>query len=229
MVLDLNPRRILLVGLIGISLAVYAESPAARQKGELNFLTGFPAVPQEGLVNVVVEIPAGTNEKWQVSKTGESLEWELKDGKPRVVQYLSYPANYGIVPRTLLPKELGGDGDPLDIVLLGPSLKRGTIIEARAIGVLRLLDDNERDDKILAVPNTGPLSQAADISSLHEQFPGVLLIIETWFTNYKGTGRLESRGFENAKAANSIIAEASDYFEENSGAAHAATDAKAGN
>ena len=38
-------------------------------------------------------------------------KWEFRDGKPRVVAYLGYPGNYGMIPRTLLPKEHGGDGD----------------------------------------------------------------------------------------------------------------------
>ena len=46
--------------------------------------------------------------------------------KPREVKYLGYPGNYGMIPRTLLPKELGGDGDPLDVIVLGPAVERGS-------------------------------------------------------------------------------------------------------
>ena len=66
--------------------------------GERNFLTGYSAIATEGIVNVVVEIPAGTTEKWEVSADGKSIHWEIKKGKPRIIQYLPYPGNYGMVP-----------------------------------------------------------------------------------------------------------------------------------
>jgi len=55
-----------------------------------------------------------------VKKPDGIMKWAFEDGKPRVIKYLAYPGNYGMIPRTLLPKELGGDGDPLDIIMLGP-------------------------------------------------------------------------------------------------------------
>lgn len=170
-------------------------------------------MPEPGLINVVVEIPAGTNDKWTVSKDGESLQWELKDGMPRVVQYLAYPANYGIVPRTRLPRDLGGDGDPLDVLLLGPALQRGSVVRARPIGVLRLVDDGEQDDKILALQTSGPLSDAADIEELEARYAGALPILEAWLTQYKGSGRIESKGIQGAEAALSVVREASRHFE----------------
>ncbi|MCA9215002.1 MAG: ADP-ribosylglycohydrolase family protein, partial [Planctomycetales bacterium] len=54
----------------------------------------YPARPEPGLVNIVVEIPAGTNAKWEVDKQTGRLEWDIRDGKPRVVKYLPYPGNY---------------------------------------------------------------------------------------------------------------------------------------
>ena len=72
----------------------------------------------------IVEIPAGACEKWEVKLDGV-MRWDMKDGKPRHVKYLGYPCNYGMVPRTMLGKELGGDGDPLDVLMLGPAVPRG--------------------------------------------------------------------------------------------------------
>ena len=57
--------------------------------------------------------------------------WEFKDGKPRIVKYLGYPGNYGMVPKTLLPENLGGDGDPLDVIVLGPQVERGSVIKCK--------------------------------------------------------------------------------------------------
>jgi inorganic pyrophosphatase len=185
-----------------------AEHPAQD-----NYLTGYAALAEDGMVNVVVEVPAGANARWKVSESGASIDREHEDGKTRVIQYLPYPGNYGMVPRTLLPRELGGDGDPLDVILLGPALDRGAVVRARPIGLLRLVDDGDRDDKVLAVRGSGPLSEVTDIRSLDERYSGALAIIETWFTNYKGPGRLESRGIGGAEEAIAAIREASQYFE----------------
>ncbi len=87
--------------------------------GPKNFLTDYEPVNRDGTINVVVEIPTGTTAKWEVTKPDGKLQWEFKRGKPRVVKYLGYPGNYGMLPRTLLAKEDGGDGDPLDVIVLG--------------------------------------------------------------------------------------------------------------
>jgi inorganic pyrophosphatase len=178
-----------------------------------NYLTGYAALAEDGLVHVVVEIPAGTNAKWEVSESGASIDREHQDGEPRVVQYLPYPGNYGMVPRTLVPRDAGGDGDPLDVILLGPALDRGAVVRARPIGLLRLVDSGERDDKVLAVQLSGPLSEVTDLGSLDRRYAGAAAIIETWFTNYKGPGRLESRGIGGAEEAIAAIREASQHFE----------------
>jgi len=195
--------------LASLGLAACAGSPAPTA----NLLDGSAALAGGGLVNVVVEIPAGTNDKWEVEKASGALHWELKDGKPRVVQYLAYPANYGMIPRTSLPKEVGGDGDPLDVVLLGPAVGRGSVVPARPIGVLRLVDDGERDDKILSVSLAGPLSDVSDLETLDARYPGIRSIVETWFTHYKGPGRTMSAGFADAADALAIVEEASRYYE----------------
>lgn len=193
-------------------------SGSAPRDAAPSFLSGHPAMPDPGMVHVVVEIPAGTNDKWEVAEDGSSLEWELVNGEPRVVAYLAYPANYGMISGTLVPRESEGDGDPLDVVLLGPALERGSVAVARPIGVLLLLDDGERDDKVLAVQTSGPLSDAADLADLRRRYPGVAAIIETWFTHYKGPGRLTSRGLAGRAEALRIIEEASAHYGQAMGA-----------
>ncbi|MCP3914600.1 MAG: inorganic diphosphatase [bacterium] len=182
-----------------------------------SYLTGWEPVTPGGFVNVVIEIPAGTNAKWEVDKDDGALKWELNEGKPRVVQYLPYPGNYGMVPRTLLPEELGGDGDPLDVIVLGPAVARGRVVRARLVGVLKLLDGGEQDDKLLAVVDGTPLGVLKDLDELNERFPGVTSIVETWFTSYKGRGEMESRGFADAETANTILRASIEAFD----AAHA--------
>jgi len=118
-----------------------------------------------------------------------------------------------MVPRTLLPKELGGDGDPLDIILLGPPLNRGDVVSAKLMGVLKLLDNGEQDYKLIAVQLNSPLKKSNSLKELDEQFPGIKEILEQWFANYKGNGKMKSNGFRNLEEAEKILKEASEQFE----------------
>lgn len=170
-----------------------------------NLLKDIEPTNPDGTVNVVVEIPTGTNQKWEVSKPDGQLKWEIKNGKPRVVKYVGYPGNYGMIPRTLLPKSQGGDGDPLDVLVLGPAVPRGSVVKAKIIGVLRLLDGGEQDDKLIAVLANSPLQNVNSIKQLDEQYHGITTIINAWFENYKGPGKLKSNGFAEADVALTIL------------------------
>ena len=163
---------------------------------------------ENGFLHAVIEIPAGSVEKWEVNKTSGQLEHEIKDGKPRIVNYLGYPGNYGFIPQTLLSKESGGDGDPLDVLLIGYQCKQGEVVPCKVIGILRLLDNGEQDDKLIAVQPGGPFSEFSDVDSLQMHFPKVLTSVEDWFTNYKGSGQMESKGYGDAHEAMQIVSTA---------------------
>jgi len=171
-------------------------------------LMKLDALNADGTARAIVEIPTGTSAKWEVSKDDpKAVYWEYKNGEPRVVNYLGYPGNYGAIPGTALPKELGGDGDPLDVIILGQAVPRGEIVDVRVIGVLKMLDGGEQDDKLIAVlAEESPFSHIESISRLDKEFPGVSDIIDTWFANYKGPdGGMESQGFEDAESAIAVL------------------------
>jgi inorganic pyrophosphatase len=191
--------------------------------GELNFMTDIEPRNQDGSVNVVIEIPAGTTAKWEVTPHDGRLVWELEGGRPRVVRYLGYPGNYGMIPRTMLPEEAGGDGAPLDALVLGEAVPRGSVVRTKVIGVLRLLDGGEQDDKLIAVRQQTPFYEFDGLRALAEELPGVELIVETWFTNYKGPGRLESLGFEDATTALAILGSAERAYQSMAGRQPSAT------
>jgi inorganic pyrophosphatase len=187
----------------------YADNLTLR--APKNFLRDYPAQAEGGLVNAVVEIPAGACEKWEVKLDGV-MRWDMKGGKPRHVKYLGYPCNYGIVPRALLGKELGGDGDPLDMLVLGPALPRGTVLPVRVIGSIRLVDDGDKDDKLIAVPKDSPLAKATTVAELDEIFPGITAILQTWFENYKGKDAVQCQGFGGKDEAEALIVAAMESF-----------------
>jgi inorganic pyrophosphatase len=91
---------------------------------------------------VVIEVPRGSKNKYELDKETGFLRLD------RVLySAVHYPANYGFIPRTYCD-----DGDPLDVLVLGQEpVYPLTIVEARAIGVMRMRDDKGLDDKILAV------------------------------------------------------------------------------
>jgi inorganic pyrophosphatase len=155
-----------------------------------NFYRDIRPLNADGTVNAVIEIPAGTNAKWEVSEETGVMCWEVKDGVLRLVKYLGYPANYGMIPRTL-----GGDGDSLDIITLGQFEFRGEIVRAKVIGVMHMLDGGEPDDKIIAVLPGTPLGAVSSIAALDASFAGSSEILATWFANYKGPGEIEVTGF----------------------------------
>ena len=181
-------------------------------KSPVHLVDGIDPIAGDHTIRVVVEIPTGSTQKWEVEKSSGNLEWEFRNGKPRVVKYLGYAGNYGMVPRTLLSEEHGGDGDPLDVLVLGPAVPRGSIIEVRIIGLLKMLDKGEHDDKLIAVLSNDSFNKVDTIKDLDEKFPGVTTIIETWFANYKGQKKITTHGYAGRKKANKVLAQAlNDY------------------
>lgn len=141
----------------------------------------------------VIEIPAGSIEKWELNKSRPGfLAWEKETDDSgteslRTIRYLPYPFNYGALPGTMASREQGGDGDPLDVVVLGPALTTGATVAVRVLGRLAMIDHGETDDKLLAVVVDDPLYQDIDtLADLNRDFPGITSIVETWFRNYKG-------------------------------------------
>ena len=131
-------------------------------------------------INSFVEIPAGTIDKYELDKETGLLRIDSIDGVPRKIEYLPYPVNYGMIPQTYLDKESGGDGDPLDIIILGESISQGSIIKVKPIGVLELLDNNEQDDKIIGVNEESTFYSISSLNELQVKYPEALKIIESF-------------------------------------------------
>lgn len=155
-----------------------------------------PNVPD--VVNVLVEIPRGSQNKYEFDK-------ELNVLKLDRVLFTSmiYPADYGYIPQTL-----GLDGDPLDaMVLMTNPVPPGVLMEARPIGVLEMIDQGDNDEKILCVPVGDP--RFAGISDIGDVEEAVKNEIAHFFATYKQLEKkeVEIRGWHDAAAAKKIIAE----------------------
>ena len=170
------------------------------------------SVEDDSGVNALIEIPAGTLEKWEYNKRTGEIELELINDKPRIINYLGYPANYGMIPKTLLSKKNGGDGDPIDVIVLGPPESKGSIVKCKIIGVLYLIDNSEQDYKLIAISENSNFKNINDIEELKTSYDGILKIIEIWFTNYKSDGRMKSNGYGDSKQALNILKNARSQF-----------------
>jgi len=172
---------------------VYDPSPG------LNLYKAIGAVNPDGTINGVIEIPQGTNAKWETDVDTGRIFWEIKNGVRRVVAFLGYPTNYGMVPRTL-----GGDGDPMDVLVIGKMELRGTIAKARVVGVMRMNDGGDVDDKLIAVEDGTAL---AGLTMAQLEANGVGAVLKSWFESYKGPGEIVVTGFDGAEAAAAVLEE----------------------
>ena len=123
---------------------------------------------------VIIEVPKGSKNKYELDKETGLLKLD------RVLfSAVHYPANYGFIPRTYCD-----DGDPLDVLILSqePVLPL-TIVEGRAIGVMRMRDEKGIDDKIVAISVRDP--SFADYTHVN-QLPGhVMRQVRRFFEDYK--------------------------------------------
>ncbi|BCU68223.1 inorganic pyrophosphatase [Sulfolobales archaeon HS-7] len=128
------------------------------------------------LVNVLVEIPMGSNVKY---------EYDEEQGVIKVdrVLYTSmvYPFNYGFIPGTM-----ADDGDPLDVLIIAnvPFLP-GTVVEARPVGVMKMQDEEGNDEKIIAVPKDKidpSFSSIKDVKDINEHVKNKIV---HFFEHYK--------------------------------------------
>ena len=175
---------------------------SGRIENTVDFLHDITPFTPDSLVNVVIEIPAGTNQKWEVDKKTGQINWEqaITDSF-RVIDYLPYPANYGFVPQTLLAEGAGGDGDPVDVFVLGSAMAREEIVKVRIVGIIHMLDNDESDSKLLAVSTDEHGFDLNSYKMLINKYPGAVEIIKLWLLNYKGAGIVKMLSVNDEKDA----------------------------
>jgi len=134
------------------------------------------------IVNGIIEIPKGSRAKYELDKESGLL---ILDRVLYSAMY--YPANYGFIPKTYCD-----DKDPLDILILSQiDLVPRCIVPAKVIGVMRMLDNGEADDKIIAVAaHDMSVNHINDASDLPEHFKKE---IQNFFEDYK---KLENKTVE---------------------------------
>lgn len=190
------------------SLAAVALLFTASAAVQAQNVLDFPQpenVPDE--FYAVTEIPAGGIIKYETdAKTGFIVADRFQS------MPVAYPANYGS-----LTQSLGGDNDPLDVIFYTRApLQPGTLIKLRAIGVLKMIDGGEVDDKIVAVPTSkidptwDGVKSMSDLPKIEQER------LEAFFRVYKqlpdGRKKVELKGFESADVAKNEIKQAFDAY-----------------
>ena len=155
------------------------------------------------IVNALIEIPQGSHTKYEIDKKTGLLKLD------RIIySSFHYPVNYGFIPQTL-----GQDNDPLDIlVMCSESIQPLCLVEATVIGNMQMIDNGEKDDKIIAVATKDPgVNYLTDISELPKHF---IAVLRNYFEQYKvlENKKVEIDEFQNKDAAYKVIEEAIAFY-----------------
>jgi inorganic pyrophosphatase len=129
----------------------------------------FPEV-----VRMVVEIPKGSSNKYEYDRDLCAFQLDRVLYSP-----VHYPGDYGFIPGTL-----ASDGDPMDVLVLAedPTFT-GCVVDVRPIGVLNMVDQEQNDQKIIAVRNRDPMYQ--QVHTLDQIYPHLRRAVEHFFNIYK--------------------------------------------
>lgn len=128
----------------------------------------------EKIYEAIIEIPMGTKNKYEIDKVRNRIKLDRVLYSP-----MTYPAEYGYIENTLAK-----DGDPLDILVLASSKTfPGCVVDARIVGYLDMMDNGEKDEKIIGVMNSDPrFSHINEIKDIQQH---TLREIKHFFKTYK--------------------------------------------
>jgi len=126
------------------------------------------------VVNVIIEIQKGGRNKYELDKKTGKLTLDRVNAT-----MLGYPADYGYIPNTMCE-----DGDPIDaLLIIDESVPHSVVVPARAVGVLYMIDDGEKDEKLICVPaddiTKNHIKQVDDLGSDFKK------IVEHFYSHYK--------------------------------------------
>jgi inorganic pyrophosphatase len=149
-------------------------------------------------VNAVIEIPRGQTNKYEYDKQLHVFRLDRNLYSP-----VHYPGDYGFIPSTL-----SDDGDPLDVLVLvdAPSFT-GCVMTVRPIGVLEMVDQEKKDEKVLAVGTNNPIYK--NVNDYEGLYPHLVREIEHFFAIYKELEAKTTRilGWQGSKRAREIVSE----------------------
>ena len=153
--------------------------------------------------NVVVEIPKGSKNKYEIDEETGLLFLDRTLYSP-----VYYPGDYGFIPRTWWY-----DDDPLDVLVLSTHpVYPLTVVQARPVGIIKMIDNKQRDYKILAVPLGDP--NFKEVKKLHDLHDHTLEEIKHFFNIYKELQKIKCKvvRFGDKKEAENTIKKAAELY-----------------
>ena len=127
-----------------------------------------------GIVNAIIEIPKDSKQKYELDKESGLLKLDRF-----LYSAVHYPGDYGFVPQTLWE-----DGDPLDIIILtNRPVFPMTLVAVRIIGVLRMIDNGEKDDKLIGVYDCDP--RYSEVQGIQDIPRHTMAELKHFFETYK--------------------------------------------
>jgi inorganic pyrophosphatase len=177
-------------------------------KYQLNLLHVLPpfADKEQGIVNAIVEVNRGSNYKYELITESGQLKLDR-------VGYssLTYPFTYGAIPQTW-----DEDNDPLDIEIVGApeSLMPGSLVGARVIGIMKMDDGGEVDDKVIAVlADDKRMYHIKTLEDLGEYFKTETQYMWEHYKDLKKPGTIKVNGFFDTTEATKIINECFERYQ----------------
>jgi inorganic pyrophosphatase len=174
--------------------------PVQRALMSFNHVPAGKDLPQD--FNVIIEIPAQSDPvKYEADKDLGLLVVDrfISTG-------MRYPANYGFIPQTL-----SGDGDPVDVLVITPfPLLAGSVVRARALGMLQMTDESGVDAKLIAVPHDKVCPMTASLKSIDDVPAYLKDQIKHFFEQYKALEKgkwVKVEGWADVEAAHKEISE----------------------
>ena len=163
----------------------------------------YPQNAAPGVITAYIEIPAGEQNKFEYRMASNTREVD------RVLhpEIGGYPVNYGMVPGTL-----AFDGDPLDVLVLGPPLTGGQLMDVVLVGVMDMDDEKGADPKVVASPRDEDGKPAFALT------PQTQKLLQRWFNGYKRFDTAKGKwarvtGWSDPVAARALIDRCRSFFE----------------
>ncbi|WP_210116223.1 inorganic diphosphatase [Hymenobacter fodinae] len=168
-----------------------------------------PYSKERRLLQVVVEIPAGTNHEQHYDPATHEFVPTQQAGVERVVEFLPFPGNYGFVPGTRSTTQANSTSvQPVQALVLAESAPAGTILEVVPIGVVLLDVDGALEQTILAVPARPAqriLPDVTDWATLQRRYPAVRQALGLWFQHRNPSAATRIAGWKDEKYAEQQI------------------------
>jgi inorganic pyrophosphatase len=160
-------------------LSTYFEAARAY---ESHVWRDLAPVNADGTINGYIEIPRGESTKWEFRIPSNRREVDRMI--PRELG--GYPVNYGFLPRTI-----SYDGDPTDVLVLGPTIAGGEIAKGRIVGLMRMMDTGDLDSKVVISPlddrqapadalPAGERTRIAEFFNIYKKHEGKVTQVTGW-------------------------------------------------